>query len=84
MKWAPQIEILNHPALKAGLSHCGWGGVLEFVQAGKPVICWPHFGDQWMSSQMLINVDAAILLGGSDRFGADPEKMYVYKHPIFD
>ena len=29
--WIPQIEVLAHPAVKAGLSHCGWGGTLEFV-----------------------------------------------------
>ena len=44
-QWAPQTELLNHPAVKAGLTHCGFGGVLEFVAAGVPVLTFPHFSD---------------------------------------
>lgn len=29
--WLPQVELLAHPAVKAGLSHCGFGGTLEFI-----------------------------------------------------
>ena len=43
--WCPQIEILYHPAVKGGLSHCGWGGILEFVGAGVPLVTFPHFAD---------------------------------------
>ena len=45
--WIPQIEVLAHPALKAGLTHCGFGGTLEFIAAGKPVVAFPHFADQY-------------------------------------
>jgi len=43
--WIPQIEVLAHPAIKAGLTHCGFGGVNEFINASVPVIAWPHFAD---------------------------------------
>lgn len=43
--WVPQVELLAHPAIKAGLSHCGWGGTMEFIAAGVPVVGWPHFFD---------------------------------------
>ena len=43
--WIPQVEVLNHPAIKAGLTHCGFGGTLEFVSASVPIITFPHFGD---------------------------------------
>jgi hypothetical protein len=29
--FVPQIEILAHESVKAGLNHCGWGGILEYV-----------------------------------------------------
>lgn len=29
--WIPQIEVLHHPAVKAGMTHCGFGGTLEFI-----------------------------------------------------
>jgi UDP:flavonoid glycosyltransferase YjiC (YdhE family) len=43
--WLPQVELLCHPSVKAGLTHCGWGGTLEFISSGIPMVCFPHFGD---------------------------------------
>ena len=43
--WVPQVELLAHPALKAGLTHCGFGGTLEFIGAAVPIVAFPHFGD---------------------------------------
>jgi len=43
--WVPQIEFLAHPAVAAGLCHCGFGGTLEFINSGIPMFCFPHFGD---------------------------------------
>ena len=50
MPWVPQIEVLAHPACKAGLTHCGFGGTLEFIAMRKPVVAWPHFMDQPMNA----------------------------------
>ncbi|CAE7216901.1 UGT91C1, partial [Symbiodinium pilosum] len=49
----PQIEILGLEDLSAVLTHCGWGGTLECMGAGKPVICYPGFGDQMMNAKIL-------------------------------
>jgi len=27
------------------MTHCGFGGTLEFIAAGKPIVAFPHFGD---------------------------------------
>lgn len=51
--WLPQIEVLNHDAVLCGLTHCGWGGLIEFVSAGKPVVTFPHFADQTDNSVMI-------------------------------
>jgi UDP:flavonoid glycosyltransferase YjiC (YdhE family) len=61
-KWLPQIELLNHPALKAGLTHCGLGGTLEFINAGKPVLTFPHFGDQMDNASNLVDAGAGLHL----------------------
>ena len=44
--WLPQIELLAHPQLKAGVIHCGLGGCFEFMNSGVPCLLFPHFGDQ--------------------------------------
>lgn len=43
--WIPQIEVLAHPATKAGITHCGLGGSFEFIHTRTLPLCFPHFGD---------------------------------------
>lgn len=43
--WLPQIEILSHPAVKIGITHCGPGGAFEFIHCGVVPICFPHYGE---------------------------------------
>ncbi|KAH7689854.1 UDP-glucuronosyl/UDP-glucosyltransferase protein [Dioscorea alata] len=54
--WAPQTEILNHPAVGGFMSHCGWNSVLEAVTAGVPVITWPIHSEQFVNEKMLVEV----------------------------
>jgi hypothetical protein len=47
--WAPQGEVLQHPATSSFVTHCGWNSVLEGVMAGVPMLCWPLYAEQRMN-----------------------------------
>ena len=53
-KSCPTAEVLAHPAVLCGLSHCDFASSLEYINAGKPLLTFPHFGSQGVSSSNLI------------------------------
>ena len=60
--WLPQVECLAHRAVKAGLTHCGFGGTLEFISAAMPVLTFAHFGDQPVNAQLMEDAGMGINL----------------------
>ncbi|KAE8731213.1 Zeatin O-xylosyltransferase [Hibiscus syriacus] len=44
--WAPQLEILAHPAVGGFVSHCGWNSCMESITMGVPIGAWPMHSDQ--------------------------------------
>ncbi|KAH6821216.1 hypothetical protein C2S53_010330 [Perilla frutescens var. hirtella] len=56
VEWAPQEEVLNHPAVGGFLTHSGWNSTLESIAAGVPMICWPYSGDQTTNSRFVSEV----------------------------
>ncbi|CAN6471521.1 unnamed protein product [Victoria cruziana] len=56
VKWAPQAEVLMHPAVGGFMTHCGWNSTLESICAGKPMICWPVYGDQMVNARLVCHV----------------------------
>ncbi|KAL5099393.1 hypothetical protein RYX36_003720 [Vicia faba] len=51
--WAPQTEILKHPATGGFVTHCGWNSVLESILSGVPMVAWPLYAEQKMNATML-------------------------------
>ncbi|KAG2573906.1 hypothetical protein PVAP13_7KG285200 [Panicum virgatum] len=51
--WAPQLEILAHPATAAFLSHCGWNSTMESMSYGKPILAWPMHSDQAWDAELV-------------------------------
>lgn len=85
-EWLPQIEALSHPAIKAGITHCGFGGTLEFISMNVIPVTWPHFGDQIYNSKSLVESGAAVLLKTDEMrmWEASIAKVNSWKDPVFD
>lgn len=54
--WAPQVLILEHEAIAAFVTHCGWNSTLEGVIAGVPMVTWPVFADQFFNEKLVSRV----------------------------
>lgn len=54
--WAPQVVILEHEAIGAFVTHCGWNSTLEAVTAGVPMVTWPIFADQFFNENLVTEV----------------------------
>ncbi|KAM0065661.1 putative UDP-glucuronosyl/UDP-glucosyltransferase, UDP-glycosyltransferase family [Helianthus debilis subsp. tardiflorus] len=77
--WAPQVEILQHPAVGGFLTHCGWNSVLEAVVFGVPLITWPLYAEHFYNEKLVE------LLGINVRVGADVWNLsYDISSPIIE
>ncbi|KAJ8572380.1 hypothetical protein K7X08_008891 [Anisodus acutangulus] len=54
--WAPQVLILDHKAIGAFVTHCGWNSTLEGISAGVPMVTWPVFAEQFFNEKLVTEV----------------------------
>ncbi|KAF2294878.1 hypothetical protein GH714_025834 [Hevea brasiliensis] len=56
VKWAPQKEVLAHPAIGGFWTHNGWNSTLESICEGVPMICHPISGDQKVNARYVTDI----------------------------
>ena len=65
--WAPQLLILEHPAVGGMVTHCGMNTVIETVDAGLPMVTWPLFAEQFFNERLLVDVlKIAVAVGAKE------------------
>lgn len=65
--WAPQVLILNHPAVGGFVTHCGWNSMLEAMSAGMPLVTWPGYADQFFNEKLIVEqLKVGVGVGASD------------------
>jgi hypothetical protein len=67
--WAPQSEVVQHEAVAAFVTHCGWNSTLEAIMSGLPMICWPLFAEQRMNKVFMVEeMKIAVEMEGYEEF----------------
>ncbi|KAL9231038.1 hypothetical protein vseg_006309 [Gypsophila vaccaria] len=54
--WAPQVLILDHPAVGGFMTHCGWNSTIEGVSAGVGMVTWPLYAEQFYNEKLITQV----------------------------
>ncbi|KAJ9543878.1 hypothetical protein OSB04_023585 [Centaurea solstitialis] len=55
-EWAPQLEILAHPATGGFMTHCGWNSSMESITMGVPMAAWAMHSDQPRNATLITEV----------------------------
>jgi UDP:flavonoid glycosyltransferase YjiC (YdhE family) len=68
MNWAPQMEVLQHDAVGAFVTHCGWNSALEGIVSGVPMVCWPLYSEQRMNKvHMVEEMKVGVVVEGYEK-----------------
>ncbi|KNA20576.1 hypothetical protein SOVF_051170 [Spinacia oleracea] len=75
--WAPQVLILEHEAIGAFVTHCGWNSTLEGISAGVPMVTWPIFADQFYNEKLVTQILKTGVPVGAKKWSRIPSIEYL-------
>ncbi|PVH64912.1 hypothetical protein PAHAL_2G382700 [Panicum hallii] len=71
--WAPQKEVLAHPAVGGFVTHCGWNSTLESLWFGVPMVPWPLYGEQHLNAfELVMAMGVAVPMKSMDGSKVEP------------
>ncbi|KAL2901484.1 Scopoletin glucosyltransferase [Bienertia sinuspersici] len=70
--WAPQVLILEHEAIGAFVTHCGWNSTLEAISAGVPMTIWRVFAEQFYNEKLLTQILKTGVPVGANKWSIAP------------
>ncbi|KAL5705637.1 hypothetical protein ACHQM5_023916 [Ranunculus cassubicifolius] len=78
-EWAPQVLILDHPAVGGFMTHCGWNSAVEGICAGLPLITWPLSAEQFNNENFVTQLLKIGIKAGNDvwKLWVEPEDVLV-------
>ncbi|ONH91691.1 hypothetical protein PRUPE_8G130400 [Prunus persica] len=68
--WGPQVLILEHQAIGAFVTHCGWNSILEGVSSGVPMITWPVSAEQFYNEKLVTDIHSTGVAVGSKQWAS--------------
>uniref|UniRef100_A0A1J3CGX7 Glycosyltransferase n=1 Tax=Noccaea caerulescens TaxID=107243 RepID=A0A1J3CGX7_NOCCA len=76
ISWAPQVAVLESPAVGGFVTHCGWNSILESLWFGVPTAAWPIYAEQQFNAfQMVEELGLAAEIRKDYRRGAGETEM---------
>ncbi|PIA34114.1 hypothetical protein AQUCO_03900195v1 [Aquilegia coerulea] len=83
-EWAPQVLILDHPAVGGFMTHCGWNSTFEGITACVPLITWPLFAEQFYNEKLVTQVLKTGIESGNKlwKLTMEPDCVQVTKEKI--
>lgn len=70
ISWAPQLDVLEHPAVGAFLTHCGWNSTIESLYMGVPMIGFPRGAEQNTNLHWIIDWKVGMALEEQSQDGS--------------
>ncbi|KAF6150887.1 hypothetical protein GIB67_020970 [Kingdonia uniflora] len=82
VQWAPQQDVLAHPAVGGFWTHNGWNSTLESICEGVPMLCSPSFGDQRVNARFVSEAKGGTI-GRSAKFFLPPQEVYLLLNMVW-
>ncbi|KAL9233987.1 hypothetical protein vseg_008914 [Gypsophila vaccaria] len=80
--WAPQVLILEHKAVAAFVTHCGWNSAIEGFSGGVPMVTWPLHSEHFFIEKLVTQVLKIGVQVGSKKWSSTGDGTFINHEKI--